>query len=378
MPKTMPLVSIVTPSFNSGDFLEQAILSVTNQDYNHIEHIVMDGGSTDQTLEILRRYGAPVVWTSEADEGQADAINKGFRQAQGEIIGWLNADDMYQPAAIGSAVAYLQAHPDVDLVYGGYHFIDARNQIIDTHIAPEFALERLLYGDAIIPQTSMFFRRHILEETGGVDAGLHYVMDWEFTFRIARVYNVARVAEAWGNFRIVEGTKSVQQPEKFWPEIIAVLQKVIQEEPDRFKPWTTDALFKTHLLAALEFARAGQVAAMQSYAERAFGLNAQPCNHPAVLASGLYQAAVYPWHSAFRTHPQAQQALDNLSTALTGSPAQRRVLGYLYLYRALRGLRQGNLGQVQQHLSGAKTFLARRDLFDWRSARMSLGAILKK
>lgn len=99
----MPLVSIVTPSFNSGDFLEQAILSVTNQDYNHIEHIVMDGGSTDQTLEILRRYGAPVVWTSEADEGQADAINKGFRQAQGEIIGWLNADDMYQPAAIGSA-----------------------------------------------------------------------------------------------------------------------------------------------------------------------------------------------------------------------------------------------------------------------------------
>ena len=112
---TKPLVSIITPSFNSGDFLEEAVRSVIAQDYSPLEHIIVDGGSTDETLEILQRYNSkPVTWVSEPDEGQADAINKGFRRAQGEIIGWLNADDTYQPGAIRSAVAYLQAHPEVE------------------------------------------------------------------------------------------------------------------------------------------------------------------------------------------------------------------------------------------------------------------------
>ncbi len=374
----LPLISIVTPSFNSGDFLEQAILSIISQDYPRLEHIIIDGASTDNTLEILQRYGPPVTWVSEPDKGQADALNKGFRQTQGEIIGWLNADDTYQPNAIKSAVKYLQVHPDVDLVYSNFNFINARGETIHTHITPKFSLDKLLYGVAIIPQTSMFFRRRIIDELGGVNAQLHYAMDWEFAFRIARVYNVARVAETWGNFRITEGTKSVHQPEKFWPEIISVLQKVIQEESQRFKPWVRDALFMTHLLAGLEFARAGQLATTQVYVERAFSLNPQPEKHPAVLASGLFKTATYPWHSAFRPHPAAQQALDNLSGCLDDSSIKRQVLGYLCLYQALRRLRQGHWERSGHYLARGKALLNGRDFFNWRCVRMMLGAILKQ
>ncbi len=367
----LPLVSIVTPSFNSGDFLEQAIQSVVGQGYPHLEHIVVDGGSTDNTLQILQRYDEPVRWRSEPDEGQANAINKGFGRARGAIIGWLNADDTYRPQAIEAAAGYLQAHPEIDLVYGHYHFIDAGGVVIHPHQAPPFNLERMLYGDAIIPQTSMFFRRHVIRQTGGVRPDLHYVMDWEFAFRIARHYRVARVDQAWANFRIVEGTKSVRQSEKFWPEIIVVLQEVVREGDPRLLLQANDALFMSHLRAGLEFARSGQLATAQEYIAEAFNLCPHPAQHPAVLASGLFQTATYPWHSAFQPHPQAQVALANLSTCLGQGTVQRRVRGYLHLYQALRRLRQGRrprLGQVR---------LAHRDFLQWPALRMMLAALLK-
>jgi glycosyltransferase involved in cell wall biosynthesis len=373
----LPLVSIITPSYNSADFLEAAIASVLAQDYPNLEHLIVDGGSTDDTLEILKRYDHKLTWVSEPDEGQADALNKGFQRAQGEIIGWLNADDTYQPTAIQSAAQYLQAHPQVDLVYGNFNFINAEGEIIHSYTTPRFSLEKLLY-EAIIPQTSMFFRRHIIDEVGGVNPQLHYVLDWEFTLRIARVYNVKRVEETWGNFRIVEGTKSVQKPEKFWPEIISVLQQTIQEEdPQRFKPWANDALFMAHLLAALEFARAAQLETARLYVERAFSLDPSPEKHPAILASGLFKTASYPWHNAFRLHPESQRALDNLSACLYDTPIKRRVLGYLCLYRALRLIRQGHWAKIHHYLVEARTLLNPQDFFDWRSARMILGAILK-
>jgi len=377
MVDTLPLVSIITPSFNSGEFLEQAIQSVVTQAYPHLEYLIMDGGSTDNTLSILRRYGPPVVWISEPDKGQADALNKGFRRAQGEIIGWLNADDTYHPNAIVSAVAHLQARPEVDLIYGHFNFMDAAGQIIHSHITPEFSLKRLLSGDAVIPQTSMFFRRRILDEIGGVEAGLHYVMDWEFTLRIARRYQVKRVNETWSNFRITAHTKSVQQPEKFWPEVVEVLQQIKFDASSPLSQWLPEALFMAHLRGGLEFARVGQLNAARQQFAQAFGPDERLPYHPAVLASGLHQAASQPWHNAFRLHPLAQPALDNLSQCLVDSPAQRQVLGYVYLYRAMRSLRALNWRQGQQHLAQAAHLLTGQYLFDWRTARMVLGAILK-
>lgn len=130
MDKELPLVSIVTPSYNKGCFIEETILSVKNQTYPYIEHIVMDGGSTDGTLDILRKYANNITWLSEPDEGQSDAINKGWRRAKGQILGWLNADDTYMPWAVQTAVEFLAENPDVGHGHhcmGMWSIIEARH-----------------------------------------------------------------------------------------------------------------------------------------------------------------------------------------------------------------------------------------------------------
>jgi hypothetical protein len=369
---SQPLISIITPSFNAGQFLEQSIESVIGQDYPYIEHIIIDGGSTDNTLQILNRYQANVTWISEPDRAQGDALNKGFKLAKGDIIGWLNADDFYQPGAFTAAVDYLQNHPAVELVYGNFNLIDATGRVSHSHRTVPFSLEGLLHA-AIIPQTSMFFRRGVLDDIGGVDESLHYVLDWEFTLRIALRRQVARVGEVWGNFRLVEGTKSVAQPEKFWPEAIQVLKKLDQP----MMPGREDAQFMAHLLAGLEFARAGRLAQAKSYVDCAFEFSPVPRKHPAVLASGLHKTAAFPWHTAFATHPKAEQTLDNLSQCLNGSGEQGRILGFLHLLRALKSLRQGQWTEFRRRVSQAAETLKGRDFLDWRSARMMLAAVVK-
>lgn len=371
-----PPVSIVTPSYNAADFLAEAIESVQHQDYPHIQHLIIDGQSTDGTLDILLAAGAPVEWISEPDQGQAEALNKGFARATGQIIGWLNADDTYELGAISAVVDYLQCNPQVDLVYGNFNFIDEQGQVVHAHTAAPFSLEKLLYA-AIIPQASMFFRRHVLDEFGGVNPTLHYALDWEFTFRIARRYNIAYVPQTWGNFRIGPGTKSVQQPEQFWPEIIPVLQQAVSQDAARFHRWGDDALFMAHLLAGLEFARSDVMASADRYVGRAFEILPVPARHPAVLASGLYRAATFPWHSAFRRHPLARQALDNLSQCLTDTPFKRDILGYLNLCRAFRLVRQGKWTEMRRYMTQADHLIKRESFYNWRTVRMLLGAMIK-
>ncbi len=371
-----PQVSVVTPSYNSADFLAQAIDSVKGQDYPKIQHLIIDGQSSDETLDILRAAKPPVEWISEPDQGQADALNKGFARATGQIIGWLNADDTYTPGAISAAVEFLQRHPQVDLVYGNFNFVDEQGQVIRPHPVAPYSLDKLLYA-AIIPQASMFFRRRILDELGGVNPTLHYVLDWDFTFRIARRYNVANVPQTWGNFRIAPGTKSVQQPEQFWPEMIPILQQAVSEDAARFHRWGADALFMAHLLAGLEFARSNMLNPAQKYVGRAFEIMPVPSRHPAVLASGLYRTAMFPWHSAFRPHPLARQALDNLSQCLTDTPLKRDIEGYLNLCRGLRLVRQGKWTETHGYVTQAGHLIGRESFYNWRTARMLLGAIVK-
>jgi hypothetical protein len=339
---------------------------VAHQSYPNLEHLVMDGGSTDATPDILRRYPA-VTWVSEPDNGQAEAINKGFRLAKGEIIGWLNADDAYQPGAIPAAAHYLHSHPEIDLVYGNFNFIDGGGQVIHRQVTPPFSLNKLLYA-AIIPQTSMFFRRRVLNMVGGVNPQLHYVMDWEFTLRIARRCRVARVAETWGNFRIVEGTKSVREPENFWPEVVSVLAGVEADSEPSFQRQVAPAQLMAQLLAGLEYARVNKLTQSQQQFERFFANN--PPLHPAVLASLLYKTAPRPWHSGFRRHRQAAQALDNISLGLQKTAAGRRVGACLQLYRAMKRLRQGRRPDLWPPLTP-------RDLLDWRVVRMAVGALLR-
>jgi glycosyltransferase involved in cell wall biosynthesis len=363
-----PRASVVTPSYNQGQFIEEAILSVKNQNYPHIEHIIVDGGSTDDTLDVIRRYEGTynLRWVSEPDEGQADALNKGFKLARSEVLGWLNADDTYQPGAVRSAV---------DLVYGGFNFINEGGEILYTHISPKFSLEKLLYGN-VIPQAAMFFHRRIIEEIGGVDPSLHYVMDWEFALRIARNYQVQRVLAVWGNFRITRGTKSVEEPQRSWPEIIPVLQSVIEAEPVRLGPWADDALFVAHLLAALEFACVGQKVDAQDYVRQAFAVGAHSRRHLANVVPIIIGVATRPWHRGFAVHPRAQKALDEFSTCLGETPAERQLLGYLNLYRGIEAGKRGELSTAKEFVKTGLHLNKLTDLIQWQPFGMLLVAVL--
>ena len=174
-----PLVTIVTPSYNQGCFVQQTIQSVLAQDYPHIEYFVIDGGSTDDSAEIIRRYVTRLAyWVSEPDRGQTYAINKGFARATGSILAWLNSDDLLAPSAVRIAVAYLRAQADVGLVYGDRLHIDCRGNVIGVNRMPAF-YAAMLARNITLPQETAFFRRDAFERAGGIDQTLHFSMDFD-------------------------------------------------------------------------------------------------------------------------------------------------------------------------------------------------------
>ena len=215
-----PLVSVVTPSLNQAGFLEEAILSVAHQDYPAAEHIVIDGGSTDGTVELLHR-SPQVVWASEPDRGQSAAVNKGLSRAKGEIIGWLNSDDLYEPNAFRTAAAYLAANPDVDVLYGDCYFVyeDGAEPEVRLASARPFDLDFLLNVGCFIHQPAAFFRRRVLE-CGLLDERLHYAMDFEYWVRLARSgRRFAYLPTPLASFRVHGGSKSGAVLDRFWPEV---------------------------------------------------------------------------------------------------------------------------------------------------------------
>lgn len=211
-----PLVSIVTPSYNQGRFIEETVLSVKNQDYPDIEHIIVDGGSTDDTLEILKRYEGTynLRWISEPDEGQADAVNKGFDMAQGEIIGWLNSDDVYfDTGTISAVVEAFQKHPEADVVYGDCAYIWEDGTILRIQCVPGFRYSRLLRG-CFLEQPAVFFRRHVVE-SHKLDVRLKVAIDYEYWLRIGREYRFYRLPHILAADRNHRGRISIASRDKF-------------------------------------------------------------------------------------------------------------------------------------------------------------------
>ncbi len=163
----LPLVSVVIPCLNRADYLVPTIESVLQQDYPNIDCLVVDGGSTDDTLDILRRYDGRIKWISEPDKGPPDAINKGWRICNGEILAWLNADDLWAPGAVNKAVSYLKKHPEIDVVYGDCGIIDQHGDLVKIVRVREWDLEYAVkYCDYIIYQAASFMRRSILQRVG--------------------------------------------------------------------------------------------------------------------------------------------------------------------------------------------------------------------
>jgi len=180
-----PLVSIVTPSYNQAQFLEETILSVLNQDYPRIEYIVIDGGSTDESVEIIEKYeGQLAYWVSEPDRGQAHAINKGWQRATGEIVAYLNSDDLYTTGSVTTAVRALLSNPDVCMIYGDALVIDEHGAVIWQAHATPFNVAGVITTEVKMPQPSVFVRRSDLDAVGLLDERLHFCMDYDLWIRL--------------------------------------------------------------------------------------------------------------------------------------------------------------------------------------------------
>jgi len=212
---SLPRISIVTPSYNQGRFIEATIRSVLSQDYPNLEYIIMDGGSTDDTVEIIRRYKEKLsYWVSQKDDGAADAIAKGFRHATGDILAYLNSDDLYLPGSLHAvAAAFQQGRSDV--VYGNTRWIDTNGDPLGERRQTPFAAAGYLYGGFDLQQPAVFWSRQAYEKAGGIDPSYMFTFDTEMFVRfVNQGSRFTHVRQFFASFRIHERSKSSTEADR--------------------------------------------------------------------------------------------------------------------------------------------------------------------
>lgn len=204
-----PKISIVTPSYNQAQFLERTILSVLNQNYPNLEYIIIDGGSTDGSVEIIKKYEKYLTyWVSEKDGGQADAINKGFKKSTGEILAWLNSDDTYLPKIFHKVAKKFKQHPEADLIFGDIYFINQYDKRTGELRLTKLNIDNFLYECISLPQPATFWKKNIFNKVGKIQVKYQYCMDLDFFVRIAEIGKLMHVKEYLANFRIHENSKT--------------------------------------------------------------------------------------------------------------------------------------------------------------------------
>jgi len=282
------LVSIITPSYNQASFLEQTIQSVLTQNYTHLEYLIVDGGSTDGSLEIIQRYADRLSWwVSEPDSGQAEAINKGLAHARGEIVAWLNSDDIYLPGAVTSITAGFQANPQAVMVYGNMLAINESSRIMNMLRFKQLSLEELLAFN-IIGQPTVFMRRAAFEQAGGLDTSFHYLLDHHLWLRLACLGEIRYIDALWAAARYHRGAKNLAHATEFGREAFRILAWA-KDQPD--------------------------LAPILARTERRARASAHRVDARYLLDSGQSWAALQAWGRAFALHPPAALARLNLFTS---------------------------------------------------------------
>jgi glycosyltransferase involved in cell wall biosynthesis len=224
MTKQLPRISIITPSYNQASYLEETLLSVFSQEYPDLEYMVVDGGSTDGSVEIIEKYADRLAWwVSAKDNGQADALNKGFARATGEIVAWINSDDYYLPGAFAAAVRALEENPDCGMVYGDVVSINGAGERINVMRYGDWGLDELLQFN-IIGQPSVFMRRSVLEQAGYLDLSYHYLLDHELWLRVAQKAPVRYFPQCWSAARFHAEAKNLAHAAKYGRDAYRVVE----------------------------------------------------------------------------------------------------------------------------------------------------------
>ncbi len=277
----LPLVTIVTPSYNQAAFLEATIQSVLSQEYPRLEYIIMDGGSTDGSVEIIKKYAPQLAyWVSERDKGQSDAINKGWQRARGDIVAYLNSDDTYAPHAIRTAAEYLQEHPEVGLAYGDCTWMNVaggRIGMIDTH---PFTLADLLLQNRIA-QPATFVRKSALDHVGLLNEKLHMLMDYELWVRLALRYPLGHISVVLANFRIHPTSKTGTSTQRFLGENLEIIERAFTDPalPRELMPLKPRAIRYVYVLMGANAYALGQFDAGRAILEQFFREQPNPLQY---------------------------------------------------------------------------------------------------
>jgi hypothetical protein len=256
-----PLVSIVIPAYNGARYLRSAVDSILQQSYPHIELMVFDDGSTDDTLQVLQQYGQDFHWESHSNMGQSATLNKGWRMAKGEILAYLSVDDLLAPNAVERAVSALLADPKVFVVYGDYDLIDEAGKRLRKVTAPDFDYQRLIAEFEVQPGPGAFFRSEAFELTQGWNPALRQIPDYDFWLKVGLLGEFKHCEENWASFRVHSDSQSYAEasPEKT-DEYVAVVETFYERDDltPQVLSFKQRALATAHAVSARAHIRSGR------------------------------------------------------------------------------------------------------------------------